>query len=178
MDSHDMQPNTPDEGVSIPRRAIEVGARSLRSALVLPLKATAAVRLIAAPVRLATRLDRALLDLNHIAGGVDAMRDEFVGMRGDILVLDERVEGLRLEMSGLRSDIVAPVADVTPMLDAVRSLDTRLEALGQQLEAVDALALRIGRLGRARARSRADSGLEGSGVVGSAQPTSPEAEAR
>jgi hypothetical protein len=104
-------------------------------------------------------------DLNHIARGVDAMHGEFVGMRGDIVVLDERVDGLRAEISALRGEIVDPVADVTPMLAAVRALDTRIEALGQQLESVDALALRLGRWGRGRARPRPDANGEATEVA-------------
>jgi len=70
-------------------------------------------------------LSRALPALDDIAVGVEAMHGEFVGMRADILVLDDWVEGLRHEIVGFRSEIGPAVAEVPPMRG---SLDSRLES--------------------------------------------------
>jgi hypothetical protein len=113
------------------------------------------------PLRIGSRLERALADLASVARGVDSMNGEFVGMRDDIAVLDDHVvglrdgiEGVRSELSVLRNEIVDPIADVTPMRAGVHRLEAQVEILGERLESVDSLALRFSRFGRARVRAR------------------------
>ena len=83
---------------------------------------------VRAPARVVASLSRALRALDDIAARVEAMHGEFVGMRADILVLDDWVEGLRHEIVGFRSEIGPAVAEVPPMRGSVDALDSRLES--------------------------------------------------
>jgi hypothetical protein len=106
----------------------------------------------AVPARVGRTAEHALLQLEHIAGGVQAMHGEFVGMREDIRGLDAGVAGLREEVAGLRGDVGRVEANT-------KSLDPRLEKLGTSLESVDLLTMRLARFGQRR-------GAQGDGLRG------------
>ena len=152
--------------MSVARRAIGASGALLGAAISLgPRAGRTAASLAGGPRYVVARIDLALANLVTIAGGVEAMNREFVGMRADILVLDEHVTGLRagieqvaLELGQLRGEIVQPIQDVTPMRASVGRLEERVQHLHGQLEAVERLALRFGRFGRARARARVPEG--------------------
>lgn len=119
------------------------------SALVGPIEqvgrgvATVARAALVLPVTVVGRLDRALNDLSDVAVGVNAMHGEFVGMRRDIDELNVGVEALRTEVSGLGGSVGS-------IRDATEDIDQKIEGVTVSLRAIDALANRFGRLGRAR----------------------------
>jgi hypothetical protein len=154
------------------RRSVDPVLTPFGAGLSVGLRGLGAVgSVVRAPSRLLARLAQALTALDDIARGVEAMHAEFVGMRADILVLDERVEGLRQEMHGFRTEVVPPVEDVSPMRASVDALEARVEGLTRQLESVDALAGRIGRIAVRRPKVRASTNRPGEPAPHEEEPT-------
>lgn len=110
---------------------------------------------VTAPLRLATRLDRTLENLESIARGVDAMHAEFVGMRGDIRALNAHVEGLRDDVGVVDGDLRTLIGHVSPIPGGIARLDERIDELAESLVSVRALADRVGRIGWRRSADRA-----------------------
>lgn len=109
---------------------------------------------VALPLRLADGLERTLGHIEEMAFGVEAMRGEFVAMRGEIRELGGEVRGLRGDVQSLGGGVDAMRADVAMIRPAIENLDQRLGALALNLESVNALAARFGRVGRRRALER------------------------
>jgi hypothetical protein len=101
-------------------------------------------QLVAAPGQMA----RTLRGLEELASNTSAILAEFRGMRDDIALLIEQVEGLR-------ADVRVLGGDTAPMRTTMETIDARIEGLALDLGAVSALADRVGRFGRRRAARNA-----------------------
>jgi len=108
-----------------------------------------------------SRIEEALDHLEDLVDGVRAMERELIGMRRDVRALGKKVDGLRGDVQTMHTG-VGGIRHATESLDRqfhevpdrLASVDERIGRLAGSLEAVDALAMRLGRFGRRNRKAR------------------------
>jgi hypothetical protein len=112
------------------------------------------VGLVVTPVRIVGGLERTLANLDALIDSIDDMRHDVARMRYGVDLLGAEVRGLRGDVGQLNGGV-----------DGIHStmglIDDRVEQLSFTLKSVDALAARLGWLGKARGgRHRDDDELD------------------
>jgi hypothetical protein len=105
-------------------------------------------QLLAVDLPVVGPLTRVLTNIEDMAGGVARIHEEFVGMRRDIVTLDEHVQELRGEVSAM-------TGSVRGIRTATEKLDERVDRVSDSLDSLDAVVGRFGRFGRRRGEKAA-----------------------
>ena len=131
-----------------------------------------------------SRIEEALDHLEDLVAGVRAMERELTGMRRDVRSLGKKIDALRGDVQTMHAG-VGGIRDATESLDRqfpevpdrLASVEQRIGGLAGSLEAVDALAMRLGRFGRRnrKARPEAETHEEATELDGRMVSAEPEA---
>lgn len=91
------------------------------------------------------RIERLLVAVESLAGGVQSMEREFVGLRSDIREVIDGVERLRGDVRSLNDGVHG-------IRGATGAIEGRIDGVAESLERLDVLTARLSRLGGRRPR--------------------------